>query len=264
MKISQLLVLFSLIISQSFASTIGESSGITYHAANIEEAKALAGSIGKLAFIEFYADWCGPCKWMDQTTFSNPKVSEYLNENFVSVKINIDDFDGYSAKEDYNVTSLPTMLIFNSKGSLVERIEETLAPSKLMNILSTHNHKANKVVIRHKLNSSPRTSTTSSSKRIYRSPDNRATKPYREYAPPTPITKSAHRVLVGTFRNKIGAGNYHNVLKQTFIDPIFIVKDVVASHVVYKVYMGEFQTRSEAEDYQRILATQFNIKGSVD
>lgn len=260
MKIVPFIITLSFFCSFSFAKSPVETSGIHYHTASIEEAKALAGSIGKLAFIEFYADWCGPCKWMDQTTFANPKVSNFLNQNFISVKINIDDFDGYSAKEDYKVKSLPTMLIFNSKGKLVERIEETLAPSKLMNILTRHNHKANKVVIRHKINSSPRTRKA----QTYTKAVTNTTKPYREYAPPAPATKSAYRVLVGTFRNKTGAGNYHNVLKQSFIDPIFIIKDVVASHVVYKVYMGEFQTKDEANDYQRILATQFNIIGSVD
>jgi len=260
MKYLVIFVFFISFQSLSTAKSTYNETGVDYYTATIDEAKALAGSVGKLAFIEFYADWCGPCKWMDQTTFSNPKVSTYLNDNFISVKVNIDDFDGFSAKQKYNIKSLPTMLIFNSKGKMVERIEETLAPTKLMKILSNHNHKKNKIVIRHRLNSSPKKAVRNTrTKRMETQVSS-----YRSYPNSTPTKKSSYKVLVGTFRNQTGANNYHNVLKQTFIDPIFIIKDVVASHVVYKVFMGEFQTKGEAEDYQRILATQFDIKGSVD
>lgn len=232
-----------------------------FNSTDIEEAKAIAGSLGKLAFVKFYADWCSPCKWMDQTTFSNPSVSTFLSDNYISVKVNIDDFDGFSAKEFYKVKSLPTMLIFNSKGQLVERIEETLAPSKLMSILESHNSEANKIVIQNELNSAPskKYHTTSTSYKTV----NQVVRPHRQYAI-TPVKPSTHRVLVGTFRDPTSAHNYHNVLKQTFLDPIFIIKDVAASQVIYKVMMGEFQTKSEAQDYQRILASQFEIKGSVE
>lgn len=237
-------------------------ASVSYSATNIEEAKAIAGSLGKLAFVKFYADWCGPCKWMDQTTFSNPNVSSYLDDNFVSVRINIDDFDGFSAKEHYKVKLLPTMLIFNSKGQLVERIEETLAPSRLMSILESHNLDKNKVVIQHQINSAP-SKQYRSTQSNYNS-TNKVVKPYRRYSANTTVKRSTHRVLVGTFRDQTSAHNYHNVLKQTFLDPIYIIQDVDASFVVYKVMMGEFQTRSEAKDYQRILETQFDIKGSVE
>jgi len=260
MKYFKILVFFVCIQSNQASESVDHSTGVNYYAASIDEAKALAGSVGKLAFVEFYADWCGPCKWMDQTTFSNPKVSTFLNANYISVKINIDDFDGFSAKQQYKIKSLPTMLIFNSKGKMVDRIEETLAPSKLMQILTNHNHKKNKIVIRHELNSSPnKTIEYSASKRMETKVVH-----YKSYNNSAPVKKSSYKVLVGTFRNQTGANNYHNVLKQTFIDPIFIIKDVVSSHVVYKVFMGEFLTKSEADDYQRILSNQFNIKGSVD
>lgn len=235
---------------------------ISYSATNIEEAKAIAGSLGKLAFVKFYADWCGPCKWMDQTTFANPNVSSFLDDNFISVRINIDDFDGFSAKENYKVKLLPTMLIFNSKGQLVDRIEETLAPSKMMSILESHNLERNKVVIQHKVNTAPSKQYKSSSTTYNTA--NSTIRPIRHHSTTVQDHRSTHRVLVGTFRDPTSAHNYHNVLKKTFLDPIYIIKDVVASHVVYKVLMGEFQTKGEANDYQRILSTQFDIKGSVE
>jgi len=47
---------------------------------------------GKI-FIDVYTDWCGWCKKMDNTTFSDSEVASLLNEHFYPVK-----FDAESSK----------------------------------------------------------------------------------------------------------------------------------------------------------------------
>lgn len=42
----------------------------------------------KKVFIDVYTDWCGWCKKMDATTFSDPRVAQVLEKNFYSVKFN--------------------------------------------------------------------------------------------------------------------------------------------------------------------------------
>ncbi|NLR92525.1 thioredoxin family protein [Flammeovirga agarivorans] len=42
----------------------------------------------KQFMIDIYTDWCTWCKKMDKTTFSDPKVAEYINENYYAVKLN--------------------------------------------------------------------------------------------------------------------------------------------------------------------------------
>ena len=39
-------------------------------------------------FIDVYTDWCGWCKRMDATTFSDPAVAEILQNKFYPVKFN--------------------------------------------------------------------------------------------------------------------------------------------------------------------------------
>ncbi len=37
-------------------------------------------------FVDVYTEWCGWCKKMDQTTFTNPEIIRYMNNNFYAVK----------------------------------------------------------------------------------------------------------------------------------------------------------------------------------
>ena len=113
--------------------------------ATLEQVETQAARDGKLYMIDFYAHWCLPCKWMDETTFSDPQVVDYLKENYIPLKVNIDDFDGFGIKEKYEVAVLPTLILFNSSGQLVERVEESLTPTKLLSILVSHNTANNRI-----------------------------------------------------------------------------------------------------------------------
>ncbi len=42
----------------------------------------------KKIFVDLYTDWCGWCKKMDASTFSDPTVADYVNKNFYAVKFN--------------------------------------------------------------------------------------------------------------------------------------------------------------------------------
>ena len=53
-----------------------------------EEAVELSKAKPKKMFVDVYTDWCGWCKRMDKSTFSDPAVAAYLAENFYPVKLN--------------------------------------------------------------------------------------------------------------------------------------------------------------------------------
>lgn len=42
----------------------------------------------KKGYLHFYTDWCSYCKMMKQKTFSDADVAEYLNANFIPIRIN--------------------------------------------------------------------------------------------------------------------------------------------------------------------------------
>ncbi len=53
-----------------------------------EEAYALSKNEPRKFFFDLYTNWCGWCKKMDATTFSNPVIAEYLSKKYYAVKFN--------------------------------------------------------------------------------------------------------------------------------------------------------------------------------
>jgi thioredoxin-related protein len=53
-----------------------------------EEAVEANKKVPKKIFVDVYTNWCGWCKKMDQSTFTNPVVAKHLNENFYPIKFN--------------------------------------------------------------------------------------------------------------------------------------------------------------------------------
>jgi thioredoxin-related protein len=49
----------------------------------------------KKVFMDIYTDWCGWCKRMEATTFSNPEVVKYMNENYYCVRFNAERRDTF-------------------------------------------------------------------------------------------------------------------------------------------------------------------------
>ena len=60
----------------------------------------------KTVILDFYADWCGPCR------MQSPILDELANENkeIKVVKLNVDEEPELA--EQYNIMSIPTIIIF--------------------------------------------------------------------------------------------------------------------------------------------------------
>ena len=76
----------------------------------------------KLVFIDLYATWCGPCKAMERDVFSKKEVGDFMDEYFVAAKYDIDKPTGKALAGKHGVRSIPTYLVFNTKGDLLGKI----------------------------------------------------------------------------------------------------------------------------------------------
>jgi thioredoxin 1 len=234
---------------------------INFASVNINDARKQAGSEGKLIFIDFHADWCSPCKWMDQTTFRDETVAKVLNDNFVSVKVDIDQLEGYELKNMYDVKYLPTMLIFNSQGQLLDRVEETLSPRKLLVLLEKHNAAENKIIIRHDFNTAPSAALKKPEVVISESML-QTSEEYNKYFYKSQ-TGTMYRIQVGVFERYQGASDMVNTLRELFTEPVSVINEYKNNAPMFKVRVGQFITSEEAERFKQILKNEYNIEGIV-
>jgi thioredoxin-related protein len=94
------LVLFSLGVTLFFGCTAQPQnpSGVSVKWYTIEEAVALNEKKPKKIIIDIYTDWCSWCKVMDQNTFSQPEIAEYLNSRYYPVKFNAESLNPINYK----------------------------------------------------------------------------------------------------------------------------------------------------------------------
>lgn len=70
------------------ASDLKAQESETINWLTVEEAIVKMETKKKKILVDIYTDWCGWCKHMDKTTFSEPHIVKYINENFYPVKFN--------------------------------------------------------------------------------------------------------------------------------------------------------------------------------
>lgn len=71
---------------------------------------------GKLVFVDVYTTWCLPCRLMDEDVFSDPELGRYLNEHFVSLKVDAERGNGANLAAIYEVKAYPTLLFLDNNG----------------------------------------------------------------------------------------------------------------------------------------------------
>jgi thiol:disulfide interchange protein DsbD len=73
----------------------------------------------KPVIIDFYADWCAPCRELDEVTFHHPEIVKQAKQDFVMVKIDLTR-KGNPIHErllrEYDVKGVPTVVFLDQEG----------------------------------------------------------------------------------------------------------------------------------------------------
>ncbi len=110
---------------QQIQALSGETSAeqiqwFSYSGEKLDEAV----SAGKPVMIDFYADWCIPCKELDKFTFSDPDVVD-ISRQFIMLKVDLTKSNDPRVKElkdIYQIKGVPTLVFIDSQGNELTKL----------------------------------------------------------------------------------------------------------------------------------------------
>ena len=88
--------------------------------------------------IDFYADWCIPCKELDGITFSDETVVNKMKE-FTGLKVDMTKSlsdETEAVRKKFKIVGMPTIIFYDSKGKEVKRLSGFVKPKEFIKILN--------------------------------------------------------------------------------------------------------------------------------
>jgi thioredoxin-related protein len=110
-----------ILLSLTVMAFVGPTK-VKFLSADWSAAQQKAKAEKKLYFVDFDASYCASCRNMDASTYQDPALASFMENNVVALRLDVQDFEGAMWSQNYEVEALPTMLIFNQDGKLVKRI----------------------------------------------------------------------------------------------------------------------------------------------
>jgi thioredoxin-related protein len=258
MKIKGIVLLLTWMILHFSTGLKAGPAPVNSNIKTIEEAIDAAAREGKLILVDFSAAWCSPCRWMEKTTFNDGEVKKMIQAHFIHLRADIDDKDGFALKNFYKVKYLPTILIINASGQMMERIEETITPGVMKSILQKHIHQPVLAAVRHKPNTPPNSIPGSMDNIIISdeapdpliSPDD-----FIRYFQHHPGRKT-FKILTGTYSDHHKALEHVNVLRAKFREPVNVLNEIQDGKVIFKVCLGQFFDPAEAAQFKNLVSSR--------
>ncbi|MEX1232630.1 MAG: thioredoxin family protein [Planctomycetaceae bacterium] len=91
---------------------------------------------GKPMFVQFTAGWCGYCKKMEQSTFSDPQVIEFINQTFIPLMIDKERNEKFA--QAVGIEGLPTTVVISPQLEMTEKLTGFQSSWELTKALSSY------------------------------------------------------------------------------------------------------------------------------
>lgn len=115
-------------------STLQAKGGITFEESGLQEVLKKAQKENKLVFVDVFATWCPPCKYMSKEIFPDKTVGDFFNANFISVKIDGETDEGNELGSKMGVTAYPTLLFLDKTGEFIHKESGARSANELIDL----------------------------------------------------------------------------------------------------------------------------------
>ncbi|MGH7726351.1 MAG: thioredoxin family protein [Candidatus Eiseniibacteriota bacterium] len=90
-------------------SLVAIESRVRWQPGPPESSLAQAAREARPAFLDFYADWCAPCKWMDRAVYNDPLLGE-ASEGVAMIRVDVERHEGKALAARYGIRQYPTLV----------------------------------------------------------------------------------------------------------------------------------------------------------
>ncbi|MEJ2656659.1 MAG: cytochrome c biogenesis protein CcdA [Desulfobacterales bacterium] len=102
-----------------------------------EELLKEAKKLNKPVIIDFYADWCSPCRELEEITFHDAEIVKQAKQDFIMIKVDLTRKDNPVNElllKEYEVKGVPTVVFLNGKGNERDdlRLVDFLPPNQFL------------------------------------------------------------------------------------------------------------------------------------
>jgi thioredoxin-related protein len=125
-------VFLLIIISPLFV--VAQVRGIAFeHNLSWKEVLQKANAENKYVLVDCYTSWCGPCKLMDKTVYTNDSLGDFIGKEFIAIKMQMDNTPhdsveiqrwyttAHEFEAKYQINVYPSFLFFSPDGHAVHK-----------------------------------------------------------------------------------------------------------------------------------------------
>jgi thiol-disulfide isomerase/thioredoxin len=123
-----ILILF-LLIASSTPDLFSQNRSIRFNEKPWQEIVAMAKKENKMIFLDAYASWCVPCKWMAANMFTNDSIADYYNKTFICASFDMEKGEGLNLRKKYAVRAYPSLIFIDADENMVH--EKVGAPQRV-------------------------------------------------------------------------------------------------------------------------------------